>query len=165
MPNVAQVLKAETLRLARKEARAATAKLRKDNAALKRNTADLKRRLAALEKSSRQLASLVRDRRSETLAPSREEMDKARVTSRMIRALRKRLKLTQVDFARLVKVTPLTVWTWETKDGRIRLRTVSKAAVLEARKMKAHEARERLDGIKQAEVARAGKKKTKRRKR
>jgi len=161
MPNVAQVLKEETIRLARKEARLATAQLRKDNAVLKRTAAELKRRLAAVEKANRRLMADAQAKRKEAVKPSDEELEKARITGKMIRSIRKRLKLSQADFAMLLGVTPVSISLWENKQGRITLRTASKAAVIAVRKLKRREAQQRLQGLKQAATARSGKKRKK----
>ena len=91
MPNIAQVLKAEISRLARKEIRLATALLRKDNARLKRDTAALKRRMKRIEADSEFLISAER-RRAQAVQPSDPaQLQGIRVTAKTIRSLRRKL--------------------------------------------------------------------------
>jgi DNA-binding transcriptional regulator YiaG len=162
MPNVARVLKEETLRLARKQALAATRKLRRDSAFFRRAVADFRRRITALEKAGRVLAAEVAEQRKTAAQPSSTELEKARITGKVIRSARKRLGLSQVDFATLLGVTPVTVWLWERRDGRIRVRGESRSAIVAARKMKKREAAKRVEELKQAARARAGRKRVKR---
>jgi DNA-binding transcriptional regulator YiaG len=158
MPNVAKVLREETLRLARKETRVATSKLRKDSVSLKRTVADFRRRIARLEHSVRELTLSLGEQRKQAVQPSDDELKKARVSGKMVRTIRARLKLTQAELGLLLGVTPVTVWLWEKKEGRIGLRGASKAAVLAARKMRRTEAAKRIEELKRAATARAARK-------
>lgn len=148
MPNIAQVMKAEIVRLAKKEVKASTAKLRKDNADLKRRMAEHKRRIAKLEKDNRGLVGEATRRRKESLSVSDDEVQKARITAKLIRSIRKKLKLSQAELAKLVGVSSLCVYQWEHKQGRLTFRGASKASIVEVRKLSPAEARERLDGMK-----------------
>ncbi|NQT94551.1 MAG: helix-turn-helix domain-containing protein [Lentisphaerae bacterium] len=159
MPNIAKVLKEEIRRIAKSEMRGDLTKLRKDNAALKRTLADHKRRLAAVEKNDRQLVADLASRRSVTVKPSDDEVTKARITGRMILALRKKFGISQADLARLIGVTPVSVFLWEKKGGRLQLRSASVAAIVEVRKLKVNEARERLDQLKAATPPVSGRRK------
>jgi len=148
MPNIAAVLKDEIRRLAKKETKAATTKLQKDNAKLKRTAADLKRRVAKLERDNKQLVTDAEKRRRESVKTESPEVEKARISAKMIRSIRKRLKLSQEAFARLAGVTTQTVYMWEHKQGRLTFRGNSKTAIIELRKLKKREAAERLKGMK-----------------
>ena len=99
MPNLAKLLKDEIQRLARKETKAATATLRSDNTALKRAIVDHKRRLATLEKDNRRLLSYMQKSRDGSIKASDEEIQKARITAKMIRGLRDKFGLSQVALA------------------------------------------------------------------
>jgi DNA-binding transcriptional regulator YiaG len=108
------------------------------------------------------LAAEVAEQRKTAAQPSSTELEKARITGKVIRSARKRLGLSQVDFATLLGVTPVTVWLWERRDGRIRVRGESRSAIVAARKMKKLEAAKRVEELKQAARARAGRKRVKR---
>ena len=147
MPDLAGVLKEEIRRLARKEVRAAIAKLRKDNALLKRVAADHKRRLARVERDNRQLMTDAVKRRKEALPSTEDEVQSARITGKMIRGIREKLKLSQADFAKLVAVSPQTVYQWERKQGRLVFRGNAKAAIVEVRELDRKEAQQRLEKL------------------
>ena len=162
MPDIATVLKEEIRRLAKKENKAATVKLRKDNVKLKRVAADLKRRVAKLERDNKQLVADAQEWRSKSVKAGKTELEKARITGKMIKKLRNRLELSQESFAKLAGVTPQAVYMWEHKKGRLTFRGNSKAAIIELRKLKKREAAERLKGVKAKKKRRKkGKKKAK----
>lgn len=148
MPNIAQVMKAEIIRLAQKEIRAATTKLRQDNAELKRRVAEHKRRITKLEKDNRALVSGATKRRRKSLPATEDEIQKARITAKLIRSIRSKLKVSQADFAKLVGVSSLSVYQWERKSGRLTFRGNSKASIVEVRKLTPGEAKDRLEGMK-----------------
>ena len=158
MPDLAGVLKEEIRRLARKEVRTAIANLRKDNAMLKRVAADHKRRLAKVERDNRRLMTDAVKRREKALPAGEDEAQGARITGKMIRGVRAKLKLSQADFAKLVAVNPQTVYQWEHKEGRLTFRGNAKSAIVEVRKLNAHEAQDRL-----AKLEQGPKKKTRKR--
>ena len=145
MPNIGTILKGEIRRLAKRVASGAVGAIRKDNARLKRSVAELKRRLAALERDNRRLVAEADARLSEGAKVSPEEVAQARVGAAMVKALRKRLRLTQAEFGRLLGVSAHTVFQWESKQGRLSLRERTKAAVVAARKLGAREARRKLE--------------------
>jgi len=146
MPNIGVLLKEEIRRLARKEARALLAKFRRDGARLKRTAADHKRRLAALERDNRRLVAEADVRLKQAVQASPEEIASARVGSAgRIRALRRRLRLTQAEFGKLLGVSGNTVFQWERRPGRLKLRSRTKAAVVAARKLSARDARRKLE--------------------
>ena len=104
MPNVASVLKAEISRIARKEVRAAITPVRKATVGLKRDAAAFKRRIAMLEREFKRLDALAARTAQATPAPAAEEPDKARITARGIRSLRRRLKLSGDEMGGLLCV-------------------------------------------------------------
>jgi len=113
MPNIAVVLKQEIRRLARKEARAASAsattavaQLRKGNAALRRQVTDLQRQVALLRRGL--------GRRTTTTGPEAEsEARGLRFSAKGVASLRRRLGLSAADFARLAGVSAQSVYLWE----------------------------------------------------
>jgi len=142
MPNIAKVLKDEIARISRREAKAAIGGIGKANTALKRIVASLKKRVAFLERENRRLTATVKKIPSPQGSP--EEPQKIRLTSRGIRSLRNRLRLTQAEFGKLVGTTPHSVYLWERKEGALKLRDKTKAALHSIRGLRAREAREKL---------------------
>ena len=147
MPDIGRVLKEEIQRLARKEVKAATVALRKDNALLKRVAADHKRRIAKLERENRSLLTDAMKRRRESLEVTGKEIDEARITAKMIRAMRSKLGLSQVELAKLLDVNSQTVYQWEHKEGRLSFRGNAKAALIAIRKLNRQEAQQRLEAL------------------
>ena len=143
MSKLATVLREEIARLGRKEA--------------KRDGLPLKRRVVALERTVRQQRALLAEigrqfataarRRTEAVAPApaTAEPDGTRLGPRSIRSQRKRLKLSQAEFARLTGVTTNAVYLWES--GNAKPRGKSRAAILATRAMGVREARERLERV------------------
>lgn len=146
MANVAKVLRAEIVRISRKEVKTAVGEIGKSNRRLKKTVAELKRSVALLEKENKRLVARGRKHQTETPQMPAEEAKNARITSRGIRSLRSRLGLTRSDFAKLVGTTAHSVYMWERKEGALKLRGNSIAAVLSVRGLGAREAKRRLAG-------------------
>jgi len=145
MSNVAKVLKAEIARISKREAKIATEAIGKSNTWLRKTVADLKKRLVLLEKENKRLTATVK--KFQVPQPEKmeqEEGKKARFTSRGIRALRKKLHLSQADFGKLLGTTPHAVYLWEKKIGAVNLREKTKTAILAIRGLGAREAKEKL---------------------
>ncbi len=145
MPNIIKALKEEIQRLARKEVKIVTASLHKDNVALKRTAADLKRRIAALERNNRQLLKQAGKHQEEAAQGKSNEVEKARITAKMIRAIRAKLNLSQAELAVLLGVNAQSVYQWEHKEGRLTFRGNTRAAIVALRKMKRKEAHRQLE--------------------
>jgi len=145
MSNVVNVLKAEIARISKREAKAATQGLGKANAWLRKTVSDLKKRLVLLEKENKRLTvAMKKYQAAQPEKPDQEEGKKARFTSKGILALRKKLRLSQADFGKLLGTTPGAVHLWERKDGALNLRDKTKAAILSIRGLGAREAKEKL---------------------
>lgn len=144
MPNFAQAIKAEIMRLSRKEVKAAVNPVRKSNFLLKKVVAELKRNVAALEAAQKRLLTSA-EKEKPRVSP--EEAKKIRATSRGIRILRRKLKLSQDSFAKLLGVSSQAVYAMEHKEGRLRLRPATLANLLAARGMGKREAKRRLEEI------------------
>ncbi len=146
MGNIAGVLKAEIARVSRKEIKAAVKQIAKTNTGLRKTVTDLKRRLIQLEKDNKRLRG--KGSRELSVKPeiSSDESKGARLTSKGIRSLRKKLGLGRPDFAKLVGTSAQTVYTWERKGGALKLRGNTRAAILSIRGMGAREAKKRLAG-------------------
>jgi DNA-binding transcriptional regulator YiaG len=145
MSNVVKVLKAEIMRISKREAKSATQWIGKSNTWLRKVVADLKKRMLLLEKENKRLVATVKKYQVESPQKPDEETSKARLTSRGIRSLRKKLRLSQADFGKLVGATTGAVYLWEKKEGALSLRNRTKTAILSIRGLGAREAREKLD--------------------
>ena len=138
--------KAEVIRLARKEAKAAVMPVRKPGVAARKAIADLKRRVAVLEKECRRLGGLLAKvpQPDPVAAPTGP---RNWISGKGVRSLRQKLGLSQDAFAKLVGVSSNAVGLWESKPGMLRLRDATKAAVMSVRNLGAREAKERLAGM------------------
>ena len=154
MPNIAKVLKDETARIARREANSAVGPAAKAARGLKHTAAQLKRRIAVLEKEVRALQKAVGTLRTVQPSATVTPGDKARITAKGMRSLRRRLGLTGQDFAKLLGITPQVVYTWEKANGPLRVRQKTRAAILAVRELGARDARRRLDQTNAAKARR-----------
>jgi len=106
-------------------------------AALRHDVASLKRQVAGLHRLLRTVQKDVGRRtvQSPVVEVGTGKASRIRPTGPMVRKLRRRLGLTQADFAKLAGVSSLTVSKWECAAGRIKLRTRTLAAFANVRKM------------------------------
>ncbi len=118
MTTLAIALKDEIRRLARKEIKAQTGRMaravaqyRRDIAQLKREERALERRLALLESQGRQAVPP---------SPGVHLNGDARFSARSVKAQRRRTGLSAADYAKLIGVSPLTIYNWENKKSRPR---------------------------------------------
>ena len=150
MPNVMKVLKEEIARISRKEVKAAVAPIRRPSAKLRRHVANLKRRVAQLERETKRLHALLKTMETSRSAAASvpEAEQKARITAKGMRSLRRKLRLSQAEFAALARVTGPAVAIWEGKEGPLRVRSTTRKAILALRGIGAREARKRLADLK-----------------
>jgi DNA-binding transcriptional regulator YiaG len=147
MPNVEKVLKGEIARISRKEVQFAIGGIEKSNRNLRKSVVDLKKRVASLEKENKQLIAETRRPQVESVKEHSENGGRARFTSKGIRSLRSRLRLSQADFAKLAGATTHAVYLWEKKQGPLNLRDKTKESILSIRGLGAKEARMKLDEL------------------
>ena len=140
MPNIATVLKEEIARVARKEIRSELALLkrqsaqyRRDIAAFKRDNADLKRRLDFIERQEKKRLG----------KPVTVHADKqVRFSPAWLKKHREKLGLSAANYARLIDVSPLSVYNWE--QGKTQPRQQQVAALAAIRGLGKREAEQRL---------------------
>ena len=143
MPNVAEVLKAEIVRIARREVKKSSVSVNQAALRSKRAIAALNRQVAALEKEVRLLRRALA-RAQASSAPAATSPDRARITVKGVRSLRRRLGLSGEEFGRLVGVTGQAVYAWEKTSGPLKVRAATRAAILAIRSIGAREAKRRL---------------------
>jgi DNA-binding transcriptional regulator YiaG len=143
MANLASVLKDEIRRLARKEVKANVTATRQAVSRYRRDIAALKRQLAQQAKKIAQLEGRVASGgRSET-ATSAEAVDEGtRFSRRSVKAQRRRLGLSGAEYAKLIGVSPLTIYNWE--NGKTRPRAGQFAQLVAVRNIGKREAKARL---------------------
>lgn len=118
MSTLAIALKEEIRRLARKEIKIQTARTsravtqyRREIAKLKRQHRDYEKKLAALGAKSA---------KSQAIAGDDDPDGGLRFSSKSVRAQRRRTGLSAADYAKLVGVSPLTIYNWEHNKTRPR---------------------------------------------
>lgn len=137
MPNLSSLLKQEISRISRKVIKAATAPIHSSTISLKKTITDLKKRIVDLEAGNKKLVA-------------KEAVDinpEARITAKSIKALRLKLGLSQVDFAKLIGVSSNSVNLMEHKEGRIKVRSKTLGSIMQVRGMGKREAKKRLNEI------------------
>ena len=148
MPNIASVLKAEIVRLARKELRGQVDPLKKSLAASRAEVAALKRKVSDLERQLKQ-ASRAKPAVADVVRPATAEVGDAgryRFRAGGMASNRKRLGLSAADFGLLVGATGQSVYTWE--QGKARPRGQNLEAIAALRSIGKREAAARLDALK-----------------
>ena len=140
MPNIAEVLKQEITRLARKEVRQQTKQLRAtvtkqraQIASLNRGVDDLRRDLANAQRTLQRSTPRVVDQ----TAPL------PRYSPARLKSFRSRINLSADAFGKLVGVSGLTIYNWES--GKSRPRDANLRAIATIRGIGKREARARLE--------------------
>ena len=159
MSNLLKALKDEILRLARKEVRAQISKLKTDVVGLKKANASLKGTIAKLQKGQTVLLKAEQRNLTKPASIAPEVAQKARLTAKGVRALRKKLGLSQAAFGKLAGVSMGAVTMWEKKSGALKLRQATRTSILALRGIGAREAKRRLELVvtKVKEPKKAGK--------
>ncbi|MBN1555131.1 MAG: helix-turn-helix domain-containing protein [Phycisphaerae bacterium] len=146
MANIMKALKDEIARVAKRELKKDMLRVRQDTIWLKKNVADLKRRVVVLERENR-LLRVKSTRLEKETTPPVENLQKMRITGKMIRSLRKRLGIAQIDLGKLLGVSGQSVYQWERKDDRLRLRETTKTALQRIRQMGKREVQAELEKL------------------
>jgi DNA-binding transcriptional regulator YiaG len=144
MPNIGSLLKNEIARVARKELRGEIQQLKKSVAQYRSQIAQLKRRMQALEQQLKRQARS--GQRAAAAAPQDEseaEGPALRFSAKGLAAQRKRLGLSAASVAKILGVSALSVYKWES--GKTRPRARQLEAIASLRKMGKREALARLE--------------------
>jgi len=149
MPNIATALKGEIARVARKEIRAETAALKKATASYRHEIATLKKRVQDLERNLRRVS-----RSAVRLAPRAESSGEGesgkqlRFSASRFAATRKKLGISAASMAKLLGVSSLSVYNWES--GKTRPRPAQLVAIASVRRIGKREAHARLEQLEAA---------------
>ena len=130
MPNIISALKSDITHLARKEATVIVAPVRKINAAQRGLIAGLRRQVDAMQK---ELSGLKKAVPAPEAALQAKDAPEGRfwITGKGVKALRKKLGLTQALFAKLADVSGQTVVNWERAEGKVDIRKKATIARLQ----------------------------------
>jgi DNA-binding transcriptional regulator YiaG len=141
MPNLASILKEEIRRLARRETRSQVAVMKRLVAQHRRDIAQLKRLAKRL---SNQVAFLeAQEKRRVSKPVSEVPAGQVRFSPRWLKAHREKLGLSAADYGRLVGVSGLTIYNWES--GKAKPRRQKVAALAAMRGFRKREAMKRLE--------------------
>lgn len=128
MPNIASVLKSEISRVARKELRGENQALKKAVSHYRSEIADLKRRMHALEQQVKRLG-----KSAAKSAPAPDESASSqgiRFSAKGFAAQRQRLGLSAAALAKILGVSALSVYKWESGSTRPRAKQLEAIATL-----------------------------------
>lgn len=144
MPNLASVFKAEISRVARKELRSETDPLKKLVASQRSAIASLRKQIQALE---RQVKNAGKTARVQESGHNEDDEGRAQVrfSAKGLAAHRQRLGISAADMGKLLGVSPLSVYKWES--GKTRPRAKQLAHIAAVRRMGKREATSRLEAL------------------
>ena len=145
MPNIITALNEEIRRLARKEIRAMVGATQKAVAQYRRDIADLKRQLNRQDKKVEKLKKQLIEQGVERTQVEDDETSGARFSARSVKAQRSRLGLSAANYGKLVGVSSLTIYNWET--GKSRPRKAQLEALVSIRGIGKREAAARLKSL------------------
>ncbi|AMO21705.1 hypothetical protein GCM10027034_01870 [Ramlibacter solisilvae] len=129
MPNIGTVLKSEIARVSRKELRGETEAMKKSITLYRSEIAHLKRRMQTLEQQVRRLGKAAA---KGSPAPEEEDDDKphVRYSAKSLASQRRRLGLSAAALAKLLGVSALSVYKWESGNTRPRAKQIEAIAAL-----------------------------------
>jgi len=148
MGKVEGIIRSEIVRLAKREMRKITIPLGRDVRSLKGTVSQLRKTVSVLEKFAARQGSERASEKSK-LQATPEEVKSSRFSPRLIRALRKRLGITQKELANLAGVTVGAIYQWE--KGIFDPRGDKKATLIGLRKLGRRDVKQLL-GEKKAPV-------------
>lgn len=146
MPNIGTILKEEIARISRKQSRSETEQLKKASAHYRGEIAQLKRRLQALEQQIKRLGKAsARGAGGATAAVEEEAHRQIRYSAKSLASQRRRLGLSAAALAKLLGVSALSVYKWESGNTRPRQKQIEAIATL--RGMGRRDAQKRLEEL------------------
>ena len=147
MPNIASLLKEEIARISRKQSRSETEQLKKASAHYRSEIAQLKRRIQALEQQIKRLGkSSGRGGGASAAAQEDEESGRQiRYSAKSLASQRKRLGLSAAALAKIIGVSALSIYKWESGNTRPRRKQIEAIAAL--RHMGRRDVQKRLEEL------------------
>jgi len=148
MPNIAKVLKEEIARIAKHVTKNAIAKPLRTGIDNKKNLVNLKKRLTQLEHAIKVIHSIMKSCSATHDPAAKSSESKEWLSGRGIKRLRKTMKLSQANFAKLLGMNPIAVIRWEKQPGKLTFkRKDTLGKILALRGVGVREAQERLAGM------------------
>ena len=140
MPNIASVLKEEICRLAKKEVKAQVGKTQKAAAQYRRDIATLKRQMSQQEREIK----LLKKQQGQPQVEE-ESLENVRFSARSVKAQRQRIGLSAANYAKLVGVSEITIYNWES--GKTKPQKAQLDALVAVRGIGKREALKKLEEI------------------
>ncbi len=144
MPNIAAVLRDEIRRLAKKEVKAQVSQTKRATVQYRREIIKLKR---LLNQQAKEIKLLQKRAAQSGTAVEQQEGESVRFSARSVKSQRQRLGLSAADYGRLLGVSGITVYSWES--GRSRPRKAQLEALVAVRGIGKREALKRLGEMSQ----------------
>jgi DNA-binding transcriptional regulator YiaG len=154
MGKVESTIKAEIMRLAKREVRSSFFPLRREVYALKLKLSNLIKSFTAMERQAKEVIQ-EQAKKKLVLQATPEEVKISRLTPQRIRLLRNKIGISQKDVGTLLDVSTGTVGFWE--KGKFAPSAQKKAALIALRKMGKREVRKLLSEKKQMLKEKGGK--------
>ena len=145
MPNIASIMKSEISRIARKEIRAETTALKTATARYRHDIASLRKRVQDLERQVKRSSRASPARETKRESDDAVEGKQLRFSAARFAAQRGKLGLSAAEFAKLLGVSSLSVYNWES--GKVRPRQSQLQAIASLRNLGKREARARLEQL------------------
>lgn len=145
MPNIASLLKEEIARISRKQSRSETEQLKKASAHYRSEIAQLKRRIQALEQQIKRLGKPSGRSTSSAAAEPEDDGRQIRYSAKSLASQRKRLGLSAAALAKILDVSALSIYKWESGNTRPRRKQIEAIAAL--RHMGRRDVQKRLEEL------------------
>ena len=145
MPNIGAILKSEIVRLARRASRPELSSLKKELVDLKHRMSTQRKTIYALGRDNARLIADLNARNVRLAVAAPEGKVRIRLSPKLIRAQRKRLGLSQREFALLLGVSTNTLVLWES--GKTAPREKTRPIFASIRKLGRREAKAKLAAI------------------
>lgn len=146
MPNLAKLLKDEISRISRREIKKELDPIKALLTAQRKTISELKKKAAGLDVANRKLQRAVPAAPARGAAAEEEGGSRQWFTGKGVRSMRKKLKLSQADFAKLAGVSDQSVYNWERQNGKLLLRQATAAKLAEIRGLGIRGAKSKLEG-------------------
>lgn len=145
MPNITSVLNEQIRRLARREIRSNIKTTRKLTSQYRRDIAALKRQVAALGRAVSYFEKQEKRRGGSAPSALAEPGEKLRFRADGLKTHRAKLGISALDYGKLVGVSGLTIYHWESKKAKPRRAQLAKLAAI--RGLGKREALKRLEMV------------------
>lgn len=141
MANFSTLLREQIVKLSKKATKSEIQNIGKKIAEQRKSIVQLRKTVRDLEKKIEGLGRCV-GKKAAVPQAAKEVLEKSRLSSGLIKKLRKRLALSRVDFGKLVGVKQSSIYLWE--NGKAEPRDAAKARLIQLRKIGKRQLKEML---------------------